>query len=112
MKKIITIAATVAATLSLASTASASNPYAPDRSCGQASNGLGVIANKVTSCGFAKATANAVIRGGMTGTFRVYSNATGRTYAMRARMAHWPGPDANPYLLITGGNGVKIKVVS
>jgi hypothetical protein len=95
-----------------ASPAHASGVYGPDwRSCGMAWNGLGVVANKVTSCSFAKAAANTYLAQ-RTRNIRVYSKVTHRHYNMTARMAHWPGPDADPYLLITGGKGAKVKVVS
>ena len=113
MKKIIAAVALAAAIVpAAASTASAHSVYSPDRYCGQAPKGLGILANRVTTCAFARDVAGSRPDQGYYGTVHVYSRAVKRTITMRARMARWPGPDANPYLRITGGRGAVVKVVS
>jgi hypothetical protein len=90
---------------------------AASRLCGSASNGLGIIATNA-SCAFARATANHYLRliAGTTAplpprrTFPVHSSATGRTYRMTCRGVEIDHHD--PFILCTGANKARIRLVS
>jgi hypothetical protein len=95
----------------------AAHSDAASRDCGSASNGLGIIATNA-SCAFARATANHYLRliAGTTAplpprrTFPVRSSATGRTYRMTCRGVEIDHHD--PFILCTGANKARIRLVS
>ena len=88
------------------------------KSCGRTSNGLAVIANKATSCPFAKRVGNRAmrikaeeLRPGLWGipptTIRVRSPVTRKRYKMRCRTVVQPD---SPFTLCTGGKDARVEV--
>lgn len=119
IKNIIVFIAVAAIAVTLAAFAGDASAASPMRYCGPSANGLGVLANKVTTCPFAKKVANVAFQrptvkynwgyGPKAGTIKVYSSATHKYVKMYCRMIETPD---SPYQLCTGGKGARVEVRS
>jgi hypothetical protein len=111
MKRLILVTLVAALALLAVPSLASADIYSPYRFCGYSSNHLGVLGGPGTSCGFAKATVEKWLNtpGRHGPYYRVYSPVTHRTYTMHAR---WIRTQDSPYMLFTGGNGARVKLVS